>query len=62
MSTLHDLIFDYTLRNVALGGMLLGIVAGELGQHISQEQPHRCAVQQVRCADFLVDSRLRQGH
>ncbi len=31
MSTLHDLIFDYTLRNVALGGMLLGIVAGVLG-------------------------------
>jgi manganese/zinc/iron transport system permease protein len=31
MNTLHDLIFDYTLRNVALGGMLLGIVAGVLG-------------------------------
>lgn len=31
MSTLHDLIFDYTLRSVALGGMLLGIVAGVLG-------------------------------
>lgn len=31
MSTLHDLIFDYTLRNVALGGMLLGIVSGVLG-------------------------------
>lgn len=31
MSTLHDLIFDYTLRNVALGSMLLGIVAGILG-------------------------------
>jgi manganese/zinc/iron transport system permease protein len=31
MSTLRDLIFDYTLRNVALGGMLLGIVAGVLG-------------------------------
>ncbi len=31
MSTLHDLIFDYTLRNVALGSMLLGIVAGVLG-------------------------------
>ena len=31
MSTLSDLIFDYTLRNVALGGMLLGIVAGVLG-------------------------------
>lgn len=31
MSTLYDLVFDYTLRNVALGGMLLGIVAGVLG-------------------------------
>lgn len=31
MNTLHDLIFDYTLRNVALGGMLLGIVSGVLG-------------------------------
>lgn len=31
MSTLQDLLFDYTLRNVALGGMLLGIVAGVLG-------------------------------
>lgn len=33
MSTLHDLIFDYTLRNVALGSMLLGIVAGVLGAY-----------------------------
>lgn len=31
MTTLHDLIFDYTLRNIALGSMLLGIVAGVLG-------------------------------
>jgi manganese/zinc/iron transport system permease protein len=31
MSILHDLIFDYTLRNVALGAMLLGIVSGVLG-------------------------------
>ena len=31
MDTLHDLIFDYTLRNVALGSMLLGIVSGVLG-------------------------------
>lgn len=31
MSVLHDLIFDYTMRNVALGGMLLGVVAGVLG-------------------------------
>ena len=28
---LHDLIFDYTLRNVALGSALLGIVSGVLG-------------------------------
>jgi manganese/zinc/iron transport system permease protein len=28
---LHDLVFDYTLRNVALGSMLLGIVSGVLG-------------------------------
>lgn len=31
MSILHDLIFDYTLRNIALGSMLLGIVSGILG-------------------------------
>lgn len=31
METLHDLIFDYTLRNVALGATLLGIVSGVLG-------------------------------
>ena len=31
MNTLQDLIFDYTLRNVALGSMLLGIVSGVLG-------------------------------
>ncbi len=28
---LHDLIFDYTLRNVALGSALLGFVSGILG-------------------------------
>jgi manganese/zinc/iron transport system permease protein len=28
---LHDVIFDYTLRNVALGSALLGIVGGMLG-------------------------------
>lgn len=28
---LHDVIFDYTLRNVALGSALLGIVGGVLG-------------------------------
>lgn len=31
MQLLHDLIFDYTLRNVALGSMVLGIVSGTLG-------------------------------
>jgi manganese/zinc/iron transport system permease protein len=31
MSVIHDLIFDYTLRNIALGSMLLGIVSGVLG-------------------------------
>ncbi len=30
-SVFHDLIFDYTLRNVALGSALLGIVSGILG-------------------------------
>jgi manganese/zinc/iron transport system permease protein len=28
---LRDLVFDYTLRNVALGSMLLGVVGGVLG-------------------------------
>ena len=31
METLHALIFDYTLRNVALGSTLLGVVSGVLG-------------------------------
>lgn len=31
MNLLHDLIFDYTLRNVALGSAILGIVSGILG-------------------------------
>jgi manganese/zinc/iron transport system permease protein len=31
MNLLYDLIFDYTLRNVALGSALLGIVSGVLG-------------------------------
>jgi manganese/zinc/iron transport system permease protein len=31
MNLLHDLIFDYALRNVALGATLLGIVSGVLG-------------------------------
>lgn len=31
MSLLHDLVFDYTLRNVALGSVVLGIVSGVLG-------------------------------
>ena len=30
---LRDLIFDYTLRNVALGSALLGIVSGVLGSY-----------------------------
>jgi len=30
---LHDLIFDYTLRNVALGSALLGVVSGVLGSY-----------------------------
>jgi len=33
MSVLHDLFFDYTLRNIALGSMLLGIVSGVLGSY-----------------------------
>lgn len=33
MDVLHDLIFDYTLRNIALGSMLLGIVSGVLGSY-----------------------------
>lgn len=28
---LHDIVFDYTLRNVALGSALLGVVSGVLG-------------------------------
>jgi manganese/zinc/iron transport system permease protein len=31
MNLLHDLLFDYTLRNVALGCMILGTVSGMLG-------------------------------
>lgn len=31
MDLLHDLFFDYTLRTVALGALLLGAVAGALG-------------------------------
>lgn len=31
MSLLHDLIYDYTLRNVALGSAVLGVVSGVLG-------------------------------
>lgn len=30
-SLLHDIIYDYTLRNVALGSALLGLVGGVLG-------------------------------
>lgn len=31
MRVLHDLLFDYTLRNVALGSAVLGVVSGVLG-------------------------------
>lgn len=31
MSLLRDLVFDYTLRNVALGSAILGVVSGILG-------------------------------
>ena len=31
MNILHDLLFDYTLRNVALGSAFLGVVSGVLG-------------------------------
>ncbi len=31
LSLLHDLLFDYTIRTVALGAAVLGIVAGALG-------------------------------
>jgi manganese/zinc/iron transport system permease protein len=31
MNLLRDLFFDYTLRNVALGSAILGIVSGVLG-------------------------------
>ena len=31
MNLLTDLIFDYTLRNIALGAAVLGIVSGVLG-------------------------------
>jgi len=31
MNLLRDLVFDYTLRNVALGSAILGIVSGVLG-------------------------------
>jgi manganese/zinc/iron transport system permease protein len=31
MSLLHDLVHDYTLRNVALGSAVLGVVSGVLG-------------------------------
>lgn len=31
MNVLYDLVFDYTLRNVALGCIVLGVVSGVLG-------------------------------
>ena len=33
MDILHDLIFDYTLRTVAIGTAILGIVSGALGSY-----------------------------
>ncbi len=30
-SLLHDLVWDYTLRNIALGAAILGLVGGVLG-------------------------------
>lgn len=64
MSTLHDLIFDYTLRNVALGGMLLGIVAGVLGafavlrrQALLGDTLSHAALPGICIAFILTDSR-----
>ena len=64
MSTLHDLIFDYTLRNVALGGMLLGIVAGVLGafavlrrQALLGDTLSHAALPGICIAFMLTDSR-----
>ena len=31
MGIFHDLIFDYTLRTIALGSAILGLVSGALG-------------------------------
>ena len=33
MKILHDLFFDYTLRTVAAGAAILGIVSGALGSY-----------------------------
>lgn len=64
MSTLSDLIFDYTLRNVALGGMLLGIVAGVLGafavlrrQALLGDTLSHAALPGICIAFMLTDSR-----
>ncbi len=64
MSTLYDLIFDYTLRNVALGGMLLGIVAGVLGafavlrrQALLGDTLSHAALPGICIAFMLTDSR-----
>lgn len=64
MSTLNDLIFDYTLRNVALGGMLLGIVAGVLGafavlrkQALLGDTLSHAALPGICIAFMLTDSR-----
>lgn len=64
MSTLQDLLFDYTLRNVALGGMLLGIVAGVLGafavlrrQALLGDTLSHAALPGICIAFMLTDSR-----
>ena len=35
MSLLYDMIFDYTLRNVALGTFLLGLGSGAIGSFMT---------------------------
>ncbi|MDX9915580.1 MAG: metal ABC transporter permease, partial [Sphaerochaeta sp.] len=35
MSLLYDLFFDYTLRNVALGTLLLGLGSGAIGSFMT---------------------------
>lgn len=61
---LHDLIFDYTLRNVALGSALLGIVSGVLGsfavlrgQSLLGDTLSHAALPGICIAFILTDSR-----